>query len=123
MVGNPNIVILRSERMSSEKVQTFTDENFDSTVVGAEGPVLVDFWAEWCGPCRQMAPAVEALASDYDGKVTVGKLNVDEHPNVAQRFSIRGIPTLLLFNGGEVVDQLVGVADDSKLKSMLDKHI
>ncbi|SVA17100.1 uncharacterized protein METZ01_LOCUS69954 [marine metagenome] len=109
--------------MSSEKVQTFTDENFDSTVVEAEGPVLVDFWAEWCGPCRQMAPAVEALASDYDGKVTVGKLNVDEHPNVAQRFSIRGIPTLLLFNGGEVVDQLVGVADDSKLKSMLDKHI
>ncbi|MEE3104399.1 MAG: thioredoxin [Acidobacteriota bacterium] len=109
--------------MSAEKVQTFTDENFDSTVVEAEGPVLVDFWAEWCGPCRQMAPAVEALASDYDGKVTVGKLNVDEHPNVAQRFSIRGIPTLLLFNGGEVVDQLVGVADDSKLKSMLDKHI
>ena len=109
--------------MSSEKVQTFTDENFDSTVVEAEGPVLVDFWAEGCGPCRQMAPAVEALASDYDGKVTVGKLNVDEHPNVAQRFSIRGIPTLLLFNGGEVVDQLVGVADDSKLKSMLDKHI
>ena len=109
--------------MSSEKVQTFTDENFDSTVVEAEGPVLVDFWAEWCGPCRQMAPAVEALASDYDGKVTVGKLNVDEHPNVAQRFSIRGIPTLLLFNGGEVVDQLVGVADDSQLKSMLDKHI
>jgi thioredoxin 1 len=109
--------------MSSEKVQTFTDENFDSTVVEAEGPVLVDFWAEWCGPCRQMAPTVEALASDYDGKVTVGKLNVDEHPNVAQRFSIRGIPTLLLFNGGEVVDQLVGVADDSKLKSMLDKHI
>ncbi len=109
--------------MSSEKVQTFTDENFDSTVVEAERPVLVEFWAEWCGPCRQMAPAVEALASDYDGKVTVGKLNVDEHPNVAQRFSIRGIPTLLLFNGGEVVDQLVGVADDSKLKSMLDKHI
>ena len=109
--------------MSSEKVQTFTDENFDSTVVEAEGPVLVDFWAEWCGPCRQMAPAVEALASDYDGKVTVGKLNVDEHPNVAQRFSIRGIPTLLLFKDGEVVDQVVGVANDSKLKSMLDQHI
>ena len=109
--------------MISELGQTFTDENFDSTVVGSEGPVLVDFWAEWCGPCRQLAPTVEALASDYDGKVTVGKLNVDEHPNVAQRFSIRGIPTLLLFKGGEVVDQVVGVADDSQLKSMLDKHI
>ena len=100
-----------------------SDSNFAKDVIESNLPAIVDFWAEWCGPCRQLAPTVEALATDYHGKVTVGKLNVDEHPNVAQRFSIRGIPTLLLFKGGEVVDQVTGVADDSKLKAMLDKHI
>ena len=109
--------------MASDKIQTFTDGNFEETVIKAGAPVLVDFWAEWCGPCRQLAPTVEALASDYDGRLAVGKLNVDDNPGVAARFSIRGIPTLLLFKGGQVVDQVVGLADGAQLKQMIDKHL
>ena len=109
--------------MASDKVQTFTDGNFDETVIQAGTPVLVDFWAEWCGPCRRLAPTVEALATDYDGRVAVGKLNVDENPGVAGRFSIRGIPTLLLFKEGQVVDQVVGLAEGTQLKEMIDKYL
>ena len=109
--------------MASDKIQTFTDGNFEETVIKAGAPVLVDFWAEWCGPCRQLAPTVEALATDYDGRLAVGKLNVDDNPGVAARFSIRGIPTLLLFKGGQVVDQVVGLADGARLKQMIDKHL
>ena len=108
--------------MASEKIQIFTDGNFDQTVVKAEKPVLVDFWAEWCGPCRRLAPTVDALANDYDGKVTVGKLNVDENPRSA-RFSIRGIPTILIFKGGEIVESIVGLADKDQLKVLIDKHV
>jgi thioredoxin 1 len=108
--------------MASEKVQIITDGNFDETI-GAGKPVLVDFWAEWCGPCRRLAPTVEELAGDYDGKVVVGKLNVDENPNTASKFSIRGIPTLLLFKGGQVVEQVVGLADKDALKKVIDKHV
>ena len=106
--------------MASDKVQTITDGNFDTTI-NAGKPVLVDFWAEWCGPCRRLAPTVEELAGDYD--VVVGKLNVDENPNTAAKFSIRGIPTLLLFKGGQVVDQVVGLADKDSLKKVIDKHV
>ena len=109
--------------MASEKVQTLTDGNFDQSVIKAPQPVLVDFWAEWCGPCRRLAPTVDELATDYDGRVVVGKLNVDDNPNVASRYSIRGIPTLLLFKGGEIVEQVVGLADQSALQKLLDKHV
>ena len=108
--------------MASDKVQTITDANFDSTI-NAGKPVLVDFWAEWCGPCKRLAPTVDELASDYDGKVVVGKLNVDDNPNTAFKFSIRGIPTLLLFKGGQVVEQVVGLTDKSSLKGLIDKHV
>lgn len=108
--------------MASEKVETLTDANFDQSVIKSDKPVLVDFWAEWCGPCRRLAPTVDELATDYDGRLTVGKLNVDENPAVAMRFSIRGIPTLLLFKGGQIVEQIVGLADKDSLKKLIDKH-
>ncbi len=109
--------------MASEKIQTLTDNNFDQSVIKSGKPVLVDFWAEWCGPCRRLAPTVEELATDYDGRVVVGKLNVDDNPGVAGRFSIRGIPTLLLFKGGQIVEQIVGLADKDTLKKLIEKHV
>ena len=107
----------------NENIQTFTDSNFDETVLKAGGPVLVDFWAEWCGPCKRLAPTVEALAGDYAGKLTVGKLNVDDNPNTAFKFQIRGIPALLLFKGGQVVESVVGLAQKDDLKRVIDKHV
>jgi thioredoxin 1 len=108
--------------MASEHVQTFTDGNFDTSVIKAATPVLVDFWAEWCGPCRAMEPTINAVASDYAGKVAVGKLNVDDNPAVTMRYMVRGIPTVMLFKGGQIVDQVVGSVDKGVLKQMIDKH-
>jgi thioredoxin 1 len=107
----------------SENVRETSDGTFEADVLKADRPVLVDFWAEWCGPCRRLAPTVDALANDYDGKVTVGKLNVDENPNTSARFSIRGIPTILIFKGGEIVESIVGLADKDHLKQLIDKHV
>ena len=109
--------------MASDRIQTFTDGNFDQTVIQSGRPVLVDFLAEWCGPCRRLAPTVDALAVDFDGRVTVGKLNVDENPNTAGRFSIRGIPTLLLFKGGQIVESVVGLTDRDHLKQLIERHV
>jgi thioredoxin 1 len=108
--------------MASEKVQTLTDDNFEQ-VVNAGQVVLVDFWAEWCGPCRRLAPIVDEIAKEYEGRLVVTKMNVDENPNVPSRFAIRGIPTLLLFKGGQVVEQLVGLSDKAVYQKAIDKHV
>lgn len=109
--------------MASDKIQTLTDANFEETVNQTAEPILIDFWAEWCGPCRRLAPTVDELANDYNGRVIVAKMNVDENPATPMRFSIRGIPTLLLFKGGQLVDQVVGLADKDQLKKMIDRHV
>ena len=97
--------------MASDKVQTFTDGNFDQET--KNGVVLVDFWAEWCGPCRLLAPTVEALAGEFDGRVTVGKLNVDENQRTVIQFSVLSIPTVILFDGGEAKETVVGARSKS----------
>src|SRR5213593_3021814 len=109
--------------MATENVQTFTDGNFDDSVLKSGAPVLVDFWAEWCGPCKRLAPTVDAIASEYAGRVSVGKLNVDDNPDTAFKFQIRGIPALLLFKGGQVVESIVGLVPKEDLKKALDKHV
>ena len=110
-------------KVMSENTTTLTDSNFDESVLKSSVPVLVDFWAEWCGPCRMIAPTVEALASDYNGRVTIGKLNVDDNPNTAMQFGVRSIPTLLLFKNGEVVESVVGLTDKARLGALIDKHL
>jgi thioredoxin 1 len=109
--------------MAGDNTINFTDAAFDQDVINSEVPVLVDFWAPWCGPCRAMAPTVDALATEYAGKVKVGKLNTDDNPATQMRFQIRGIPTLLLFKGGKVVDQRVGSMPKSEVVKMLTPHL
>ena len=114
---------VQTASVQTETVQTFTDANFDELVINAALPVLVDFWAPWCGPCKRLAPTVEALATDYAGKVTIGKLNVDDNQGTAFKFQIRGIPALLLFKGGQVVESIVGLKPKDDLKKILDGYI
>jgi len=102
---------------------TFTDGAFEEEVLKADVPVLVDFWAPWCGPCKAMGPTVDALAAEYTGKIKVGKMNTDENPTTPMRYQIRGIPTLLLFKGGRVVEQRVGAMPKKDLIKMLDPHV
>ena len=105
------------------KYVTLTEENFKSEVLESGKPVLVDFWASWCGPCHVIAPAIEELASEFDGQATVGKLNVDEQPGVAEQYGIRSIPSLLFFQDGKVVDQVVGAARKKALADKLTRLI
>ena len=105
--------------MADGAARELTSENFDTAVGGAQ-PTLVDFWAEWCGPCRMIAPAISELAEDFKGRAVVGKVNVDDEPQIAEKFRVRSIPTLLFFQRGEVVGQVVGVQPKDKLAAKLE---
>lgn len=109
--------------MAGINTVTFTDGAWDADVLKSDKPVLVDFWAEWCGPCRMMSPTIDALADDYQGRVTIGKLNVDENGGAAMRYGVRGIPTLLLFKGGQVVAQKVGATSKTDLQQLIEAHL
>jgi thioredoxin 1 len=108
-------LIIKNNKMALE----ITDQNFEELVLKSEKPVLVDFWAEWCGPCRMIGPVVEELSHDYEGKAVIGKVNVDENPGVSAQFGIRSIPTILFIKNGEVVDRNVGAAPKAQLAEKL----
>ncbi|MDH5353477.1 MAG: thioredoxin TrxA [Gammaproteobacteria bacterium] len=107
----------------SDKIVYLSDDSFESNVLQSEGPVLVDYWAEWCGPCKMIAPILEEIADEYDGRVTVAKLNIDENAGTPPKYGIRGIPTLMLFKGGEVEATKVGALSKSQLTAFIDSNI
>lgn len=109
--------------MASEKVLALTDSNFEAEVLQSATPVLVDFWATWCAPCKAIAPVIDAIAEEYEGKVKVGKVNVDDNPGTPGKYGVRGIPTVILFKEGKVVDQVVGAVPKTQLEALLKKAL
>ena len=109
--------------MAGLNTQTFTEAAFEADVLNSDTPVLVDFWAEWCGPCRMLGPTIDSVADDFAGKAKVGKLNVDQEMGIAQRYNIRGIPALLLFKDGKVAGQLVGAVPKSEIEKLLNSNL
>ena len=107
----------------ADNVAEFTDANFESDVLTSESPVLVDFWAPWCGPCKMVAPTIEELATEFEGRVRIGKVNTDENPETATTHQISAIPTVMLFKNGEVVERWVGVTPKEKLSAALESHV
>jgi thioredoxin 1 len=107
----------------SEHVREVSDSSFEKDVLQADAPVLVDFWAEWCAPCRALTPTVEAVAEKYAGSARVFKVNVDENPSISQRYGIKGIPTLILFKGGKEEERVVGATSKEAISRMIDKHV
>lgn len=107
--------------MGSANIVTLTQANFNNEVLQSQDPVLVDFWAEWCGPCKMLGPILDELAEEYNGRVRIGKVNIDEHQELAAQYGIRSIPTLLLFKKGQVAEQLVGLRSKRDLKASFDR--
>ncbi|WDE11778.1 thioredoxin TrxA [Thalassomonas haliotis] len=107
----------------SDKIVQLSDDSFETDVLNSTLPVLVDFWAEWCGPCKMIAPLLNDIADEYEGKVSVGKLNIDQNADTPPKYGIRGIPTLLLFKDGQVADTKVGALSKTQLKEFLDKNL
>jgi len=107
----------------SDRILHLTDSEFETQVLKAGQPTLVDFWAEWCAPCRALGPVVDSVAEMYEGKLQVAKMNIDEHPRTPGKYAVRAIPTLLLFKNGTVVDQVVGLVSKAKLEQMIAKHL
>lgn len=107
----------------SKNVHTATDSQFETDIIQSSQLTLLDFWAEWCGPCRQLGPTLEQIADEYTGKIKVFKMNVDENPNTPVQFQIRGIPTVIFFKGGQVVDQIVGNQSKTAIVQLIQKHI
>lgn len=107
----------------SESIVHVTDDTFEDVIIKADGPVLVDYWADWCGPCKMIAPILEEIATEYAGKVTIAKLNIDENPGTAPKYGIRGIPTLMIFKAGNVEATKVGAVSKSQLTAFIDSNI